>query len=314
MTQPLVTILIVSYNQGDYIRESIESAISQTYPNTEILLVDDGSTDHTLSVVRSMEEQGMNFKKILIEKSIGYCKAFNRGFSMSKGQYLIDLAADDLLLPERVAAGVASLLTSNAGVDFCDAYYIDEKSKIQGTHYQRDARGRITEPVKDGDVFTEVLRRYYICTPSMFIDRKVLNRLSGYDQSLYYEDFDFWVRSSRYFNYHFTDKILVKKRVHKHSMSKSQYLPSSKMLPTTLRVCQKAYELCRNPEEFRALAVRLRYEIRQAVICGNNRVANDLNEILAAINHDSIEARLWGWLISLNIDLSFLTKFIGKAR
>jgi glycosyltransferase involved in cell wall biosynthesis len=314
MSLPLVSILIISHNQADFIQESVESALNQTYPNTEVLIVEDGSTDHTLQVIQSMQDQGITCKTILLNKSIGYCKAFNQGFERSKGAFIIDLSADDILLPERITYGVEALQTNDAGVNFCDAYYIDEHSSIQGTHYRRNARGVITEPVKYGDVFSEVLRRYYICAPTMFIDRKVLNHLGGYDEDLYYEDFDFWVRSSRSYQYHFTDKVLVKKRVLKSSMSKTQYLPNSKMLPTTLRVCQKAYNLCNNPQEYQALATRLRYEIRQALISSNHQVAVGLNDILFAIGSYRVEATIWNWLIARNWDLSFLTRFAGIAR
>lgn len=314
MNLPLVSILIISHNQADFIRESVESAINQTYPNTEVLIVDDGSTDNTTQVIQNMQDQGMQCKTILLDKSIGYCKAFNLGFENSKGAFIIDLAADDVLLPERVMFGVKALSASEAGINFCDAYYIDENSRIRGTHYRRNSRGKIAEKIKYGDVFIEVLKRYYICTPTMFIDRKVLNHLGGYDEDLYYEDFDFWIRSSRSYQYHFTDEVLVKKRVLKNSMSKSQYLPNSQMLPTTLRVCQKAYDLCDNPREYQALATRLRYEIRQALISSNHQVATGLNNILSTIESCHLEASIWNWLIARNWDLSFLTRFAGRAR
>ena len=314
MSQPLVTIIVVCYNQASFIREALESTCMQTYLNLEIIVVDDGSQDGSFKVINNIEAEGLKVKKILIPKQLGYCRAFNKALSLANGKYIIDLAADDVLLPERVEEGVIALQGSEAGVNFCDAYYIDDQSRIQGTHYRRDSNGRLLDQVPEGNIFKQVLERYFICAPTMMIDREVIETLGGYDEDLFYEDFDFWVRSSRNYKYNFTNRILVKKRVHKDSMSKAQYLPKSNMLPTTLKVCQKAFELCRSKKEFQALRVRISYELRQAVISNNYSVANELHKILGRIQKQSIEYKVWAWLLARSWDVSFLTQFMRKAR
>ena len=311
MSHPLVSIIVVSHNQGDFVREAIISALNQTYPNIEVVVVDDGSQDHTPSEIESFSK---GLKKIIFPQSIGYCKAFNFGLAEAKGRYIIDLSADDILLPTRVAQGIDALTASGAGVDFCDAYYINSEGDITGTHYKRDSQNRLLDNVASGQVFRQVLERYFICTPTMMISREVLDNLQGYDESLYYEDFDFWVRSSRYFSYHFTDQLLVKKRVHPRSMSKSQYLPHSKMLDSTLKVCQKAARLCRSPKDYESLAIRLRYELRQAIISNNYSTARGLHQLLKQLRPNSISSQMWSALISLEWDFSFLTHFMGRAR
>ncbi len=311
MKQPLVSIIIVSHNQGDFVQDAIDSALNQTYPNIELLIIDDGSKDQTQQLIKAVSA---DCKSILIAESIGYCKAFNRGFSESNGRYIIDLSGDDILMPSRVEEGVNSLQSSGAGVDFCDAYYIDRQGSVMGTHYNRDSSGQLLDKVASGNIFTDILERYFICTPTMMVDRQVLNVLGGYDESLYYEDFDFWVRSARDFQYCFTDRLLVKKRVHSLSMSKFQYLPNSKMLDSTLRVCEKAFELCRSPEELESLAVRLKYELRQAIISNNYEPAKGLYELLCEVKPESLLLPVWSLLISLGWDFSFLTRFLGRAR
>jgi glycosyltransferase involved in cell wall biosynthesis len=211
MDQPLVSIIVVSHNQGPYIREAIQSALSQDYANVEVIVVDDCSSDHTVPEIEKISSGSVPFTKMLFPQAAGYCHAFNKGLAVAKGRFIIDLAGDDVLMPDRAELGVCSMLASGAGVDFCDAYYIDEHSQNLGTHYRRDANDRLMEQVPDGSIFRELLERYFICTPTMMIDREVIEALGGYDDSLYYEDFDFWVRSSRHFRYHFTDRVMVKK-------------------------------------------------------------------------------------------------------
>ena len=314
MNQPLVTIIVVCHNQVRFIREALESAVVQSYPNIEIIVIDDGSQDGSVTVINDIEEEGLPFNKMLVPIPQGYCRAFNKALGLANGEYIIDLSADDVLLPERVAEGVAALHNGDAGVNFCDAYYIDDLSRIQGTHYRRNSSGQIMDQVPEGNIFKQVLERYFICTPTMMISREVLDTIGGYDEDLYYEDFDFWVRSARDYKYHFTNKVLVKKRVHKDSMSKAQYLPTSKMLPTTLKVCQKAFDLCGTDEEFQALSARISYELRQAVISNNYSVAIELHQLLGCVQKQSVEYWIWGWLLTRGWDFSFLTRFIGKAR
>ena len=87
----------------------------------------------------------------------------------------------------------------------------------------------------------------------MMVKRKVLDDLQGYDESLAYEDFDFWIRSGKITKYCYTDKALVKKRVLKNSLSSGQYKWNSVMLASTYRVCLKAEKLNESEAETRAL-------------------------------------------------------------
>jgi hypothetical protein len=103
----------------------------------------------------------------------------------------------------------------------------------------------------------------------MMIRRKVLEMLGGYDEQLTYEDFDFWIRSSRHWNYAFTDQILVKKRILKDSFSSEQFQLLSKHQKSTLKVCRKIKKLNKTVLEDLALQQRCWYEIRQCAKQGN---------------------------------------------
>lgn len=266
METPLVSVICLCYNQKPYVGAAIRSVLSQTYENIELIVVDDGSTDGSQQEIREIQKDA-HFSFIELPENTGNCAAFNRGFRESKGEYVIDLAADDILLPKRVEEGINDFANAadNAGVHFCDAFVIQENGEIITTHYKRNRDGHLQMEVPSGDVYLRLISRYFISPPTMMMKRKVLEKLNGYDESLSYEDFDFWIRSSRDFTYLFHKAPLVKKRIVPNSHAASQFSFRNKHLNTTYAVCEKIFSLNRSTAEDKALVSRCNYEIRQCL-------------------------------------------------
>lgn len=100
MGEPLVSIIVNNYNYARYLRDAIESALNQTYPRTEVIVVDDGSTDNSREIIETFASRG---KVIPVYKENGgQASAFNAGFARSQGEIIIFLDADDVLLPQAV--------------------------------------------------------------------------------------------------------------------------------------------------------------------------------------------------------------------
>ncbi|HEX3627758.1 MAG TPA: glycosyltransferase family A protein, partial [Verrucomicrobiae bacterium] len=98
--KPLVSVLIPAYNAEKWIAETIASALGQTWPNKEIIVVDDGSTDRTLSVVRQFTSKSVN---VVSQTNRGAAAARNKAYSLSQGDYIQWMDADDLLSPDKIA-------------------------------------------------------------------------------------------------------------------------------------------------------------------------------------------------------------------
>ena len=282
MTSPLVSIICLCYNHTKYISEAVESILNQNYTNLEIIIVDNGSQDNSQKLIRNLVSENPEIKTILLNENIGNCRAFNLGLAKSGGAFIIDLSADDILLPDRIEKGLKSFEDKGEeyGVNFTDALYIDDSGKIIGQHYKRDRNGLLLDPVPEGNVYPDLLARYFICTPTMMIRRAVLDHLGGYDENLNYEDFDFWIRSGKITKYCYTDKVLVKKRVLKNSLSSGQYNRHSNMLNSTYQVCLKAEKLNESKSESEALCQRCKYEFRKALLSGNFKDAFNFSTIL----------------------------------
>ena len=261
---PLVSIICLCYNQKDYVGAAIRSVFGQTYQNIELIVVDDASNDGSKEIIKK-ELEGSSVAFIDIQENMGHCAAFNKAFRHSKGKYLIDLAADDLLLPNRVEVGINDLINQSekTGVHFSDAFIITETGEVTSTHYDRNQEGKIKDKIPFGDLYKTLIERYFICPPSMMFKRTVLEQLNGYDEELNYEDFDFWIRSSRSFEYVFNPAPLVKRRIVKRSDSTNQFALRSKHAFSTFRVCEKIYHLNTSSKEDRALIRRCKYEILQ---------------------------------------------------
>ncbi|MBC5993214.1 glycosyltransferase family 2 protein [Pontibacter cellulosilyticus] len=307
---PLVTVICLCYNHERFLAEALDSVLAQTYQNVEVIVVDDSSTDGSVKIIQSYLQQYPHIRFVSTGKNVGNCAAFNMGLQASKGEFIIDFATDDVLLPERIAQQVEAFgkLDKSYGVVYTDAAYITDASEFLYLHSQK------YEPAPDGDVFAEVLRRYFICPPTMMVRRQVFEDLGGYDATLAYEDFDFWVRSSRKYKYYYLDKVTTKRRVHEQALSRGLYKPGNKMLASTVVVCRKAAALVQSENERQALAQRLKYETRHAFLTCNFKEAGELIELLKSTTGLPVLYRFISLLNEYKINLGFLRKLYHKVR
>ncbi len=267
MNHPQVSVVCICYNHRAFIKEAIESVLSQTYANLQIIIVDDASTDGSMALIQEFSNQHARIQTLLLSDNVGNCTAFNHGLRLATGDFIIDFSTDDVMLADRIQKQVDffSMQTEKVGVVFTDAIYIDENGKPFRNHYDYLFAKKLITRVPTGDVFREVLTSYFICSPTMMVRKRVMDALKGYDETLAYEDFDFWVRASRKFEFAFLNEKTTSVRKSSGSMSTGWYEKDDPQLHSTFLVCQKAEKLCRDEEDRNALRWRVRYEFMQAV-------------------------------------------------
>ena len=316
MTHPLVSIICLCYNHERFISEALNSVLAQTYANLEIIIVDDSSTDNSVAIIKEYCLRNPQLKFISTGNNIGNCAAFNKAWQISKGEFIIDFATDDVLFPDRVEKQVAAFqkLDMQYGVVYTDAVYIDDNSRVLKQHNQHDSQGRLLSFAPSGNIFSELLSRYFICPPTMMMRRNVFEKLEGYDETLAYEDFDFWVRSSRLFHYYYLDVVTTKRRLHGTSLSRDFYKPGSRLLRSTIKVCKKAVKLVQNQKEKAALVKRVRFEARHAFLTRNYPETQQLLHLLNELKGLSMSYKLLSYLNALQPDLSFIRKIYYRLR
>ena len=176
---PTVSIVTPSLNQRDFIAAAIRSVRAQDYPALEHVVVDGGSTDGTVDVLKSFDHLVW-----VSERDAGQSDAVNKGFAMARGDVFGWLNADDLYLPGAVAGAVAALHGTDAGLVY--AGYV--KRDLE-TGWEREIR---TRPF---DMERQVNQENVVPQPAAFFTREAFQAAGGLDTRLHYAmDYDLWLR------------------------------------------------------------------------------------------------------------------------
>lgn len=212
---PCVSIVTPSFNQGQYIEETLRSVLLQGYPNIEYIVIDGGSTDNTVDVIKKYE-QFLSFW--VSEPDSGQAHAINKGWKRARGDIFAWLNSDDVYLPGSVAKAVSYLgKNQHVGLVYGEGYHIAED-------------GRIIEryPTESFDV-KRLGDTCYICQPTTFIRRTVVEDTGSLNESLRFcLDYDFWIRISKRHNVGHLSEYLAKSRLHEQCKTLKEAIARSR--------------------------------------------------------------------------------------
>jgi glycosyltransferase involved in cell wall biosynthesis len=179
---PLVSIVTPSFNQAAYLEETIRSVLGQDYPRIEYIVMDGGSTDGSVDVIKKYEDR-ITFW--VSEQDRGQTDAINKGFNRAKGDILAWINSDDTYHPKAVGEAVEFLMNNpEAAMVYADCNFIDEQGR---------AIGKFASQQTD----YKKLRRGYVHIPqqTMFFRAKYWKEVGPLDPSFYFAmDYDLWVR------------------------------------------------------------------------------------------------------------------------
>ena len=269
---PLVTVICLCYNHASFAIEALESVLGQTHPNVELIVADDFSTDNSVQVINNWLKQHPEIQFIANKENLGNTKTFNKCLKLAKGEYIIDLAADDLLKPDSIVnqlKGFEESIYGNLGLIYGNAELINEDGRYIKDYFETNSNQKRIRRQPTGDIYIGLLNgNNNLCSISSLVKREVFDSLNGYDENLAYEDYDFWIRASRIYNFDYVDKILVQKRVLKDSMytllTQKNNKKTRRFNHSTYLILQKAFKLNRTKEEFVAMLKRIHFEMTVA--------------------------------------------------
>ena len=210
---PLVSVIIPSFNSADYIQAAISSVEYQDYPNREIIVIDDGSTDGTAEILR---KSFPHLKTLRIPNS-GVSAARNRGIIESKGELIAFLDSDDVWLQQKLSRQIEVMKSRDADLVYCSGVEFDDsnseirfiKAQFHGRCY-RDYRANPTTDITA------------VGPSGVLLKRNLIHKAGLFDCSVPAptEDWDFFRRCSMHGVFAFSAEVLVKKRIHKSNASR----------------------------------------------------------------------------------------------
>jgi glycosyltransferase involved in cell wall biosynthesis len=196
---PLVSVVTPSLNQGAYIEDAIRSVLEQDYPHVEHIVVDGGSADGTLDVLRRYPTL-----RWISEPDHGQADAVNKGFALAHGEIFGWLNSDDLYLPGAIAAAVDVLLQTGSGLVHGGWRQIDEHGAVIGD-----------VPVKPFDLRKQLDHANAVAQPGALFTREAFETVGGLDVSYRYAmDYELFLRIGARFDVCHVDRLLAAYRYH----------------------------------------------------------------------------------------------------
>ena len=207
---PLVSVITASYNMAHYLPEAIDSVLSQDYPNIEIIVVNDGSTDNTREVLAAYEDDDR--VTAIHQENKGQTVAKNQGFAAAKGELIAFCDADNRWLAGKLSTQVPMLLDNPAiGVVYGDIILIDGQGNRKPPAETKRHSGKIT---------AQLLVDNFVTFNTTLLTHKLMTQMNGFDESLRMAiDYDLWLRISLKHDFLFMPEPMVEYRIWEGQMS-----------------------------------------------------------------------------------------------
>lgn len=207
---PRVSIVTPAYNQGAYLRATMESVLAQDYPALDYLVIDDGSSDDSLAIAKEVAAKHAGRVTVLAQANAGQAETLNRGWASCRGDILGYLSSDDLLLPGAIRTMVEAMQAQpGVAVAYCDFWLIDPA----GVRLRA-----VTAPAFDRRAMLQDL----VCAPGVgaLFRRDVFDATGGWDANRrQVPDFEFWLRAAEHGDFMRVPQRLAEYRIHEGSAS-----------------------------------------------------------------------------------------------
>ena len=222
---PLVTIGVPYYNAEKYILYTLESIKNQSYQNIELILINDCTPDNTQQLVDKWIQNNkirfVSVKQLINKKNLGLAHSCKLLQDAASGIYFSKLDSDDTILPNKITEQVAYLNDhEDVAMVYSNTLIIDSAGKLFDRDYF-DEQNFVTVVNKvgpSGDVFKKLLQEDFIPNPSVLIRKAILIQVGGYDETLFAEDWDLWLRIAKNYKIDYMQGNFCQYRVHAESI------------------------------------------------------------------------------------------------
>ena len=237
---PLVTMIVLCYNQARFVVETLESVKAQTYRNTELIVIDDCSTDDSVAVIeRWLTENEIRCTFIPHKTNQGICKSLNEALRLTTGKYISMIAGDDIWLPDKIERQVAIMESEpdSVAVVYSNCFRMDEKGNRLPDLYHE---ARHVPDMPQGRILDNLLQGNFIPGLTALIRRACYEKVGLYDETLPWEDWDMWMRMARHYSFIYSPPPAAQYRIHPSSITLSD---TTRMLRDSLKICLKQFSV-----------------------------------------------------------------------
>jgi len=227
MDYPSVSVIVGAYNHERFVRECLDSIVATSYPNLDLIIFNDCSSDNTSEVIRDwiVENAACNVQFIDHPENVGLTRSLNEAIDLTHGDYCCLIAADDAMLPNGIADRVQYLQAHpDMLAVFADAHMIDGygrqigESTIEWSGDKQRANLKSELKIEALIPFSIVFHRC-VAGPVFMCRRQVFELTGKYDESLFAEDLDMYLRLAAIGRLGFLDSHVAKYRLHDHNVS-----------------------------------------------------------------------------------------------
>lgn len=219
---PSVSYMIPAFNHASFVKETLDSIKADNYPDKEILLIDDGSTDETFEIARAWALENPELTiHVSKQRNLGVTSTLNRLIERSQGKYLRLCASDDLIVAGSTEILVQSL-EQNPYIQatFGDCYVIDSSGKDVAS--SAIALKGESSRAYELNLATAIIRHWAVCGPAILIRKEYFLREGMYDESLAIEDWYLYLRLASKNQIHFINKPVAYYRLHDSNTSRTK--------------------------------------------------------------------------------------------
>jgi glycosyltransferase involved in cell wall biosynthesis len=219
----LVSVLMGSYNHQKYVGEAIESVLNQTFPDLELIIVDDYSTDTSRRIIEKYQAKDERIRAFFHDKNMGIATTINDSLKKVRGKFVCFIGSDDVWFPYKLERQLALIKSHENQILWSDGEIIDGNGASTGATFigMHSAQNR----KKSGNLFKEILWDNYIFGQSLLIKKEFVGDLL-FDPNLHFlNDYKFFADLARKHEFFYSPEPLAKYRVHGgNSISKNRTL------------------------------------------------------------------------------------------
>ncbi len=263
-TKPIVSIVMSTYNDGDYLEQAIKSILHQTFSKWELIIINDASTDSTNQILNNYIKKDQRIIYIKNTKRKGYIPNLNRGVSLSRGQFIARLDSDDYWSGKNKLRNQVNFLEKNLDYGLVGTWAI-----ICNQHNKEIYKAKYS--INDSTIRNRILKEASFVHSSIMMRKKIFLKAGGYNISyLPAEDYALWLKLGTLSKFHNIPKFLIHYRINPQGISQKNYRIQNEKILELIKIFKHNYPhfliaqiiwklRALYPVRFRSIIYKLRY-------------------------------------------------------